>query len=146
MILIMNLIYIAQFDTNGILTVLYIVVKHNIQTHYMYICMGSGHPAIHNAYWFKSLATWLDGHFTMLIGLSPWYGPIELATRQGGLFLLLIGLSPWYGPIELATRQGGLFILLIGLSPWYGPIELATRQGGLFIIIAYWFKSLVWPH
>ena len=33
-----NLIYVTQFDTNGILTALYIVIMY-IQTYYMHICM-----------------------------------------------------------------------------------------------------------
>ena len=37
MIIIINLIYIAQFDTNGILTALYIVITY-IQMQYVYVC------------------------------------------------------------------------------------------------------------
>ena len=36
-IIIINLIYTAQFDTNGILTVLYIVITH-IQMQYVHVC------------------------------------------------------------------------------------------------------------
>ena len=36
-IIIINLIYIAQFDTNGILTALYIVITY-IQMQYVYVC------------------------------------------------------------------------------------------------------------
>ena len=35
--IIINLIYIAQFDTNGILTALYIVITY-IQMHYVHVC------------------------------------------------------------------------------------------------------------
>ena len=38
MIIIMNLIYKAQFDTNGILTALYIVIKY-IKKHHVHSCM-----------------------------------------------------------------------------------------------------------
>ena len=37
-IIIINLIHIAQFDTNSILTALCIITKY-IQTHYMHICI-----------------------------------------------------------------------------------------------------------
>ena len=37
-IIITNLIHIAQFDTNGMLTALYIVKKY-MQTHYVHLCM-----------------------------------------------------------------------------------------------------------
>ena len=36
--IIINLFHIAQFDTNGILTALYIVIKY-IQPHHMHLCM-----------------------------------------------------------------------------------------------------------
>ena len=36
-IIIINLIYIAQFDTNGILTALYIVIAY-IQMQYVHVC------------------------------------------------------------------------------------------------------------
>ena len=36
-IMIINLIYIAQFDTNGILTALYIVITY-IQMQYVHVC------------------------------------------------------------------------------------------------------------
>ena len=36
-IIIINLIYIAQFDTNGILTALYIVITY-IQMQYVHVC------------------------------------------------------------------------------------------------------------
>ena len=38
MITIMNLIYIVQFDTHGILIALYTVIKY-IQTHHMSLCV-----------------------------------------------------------------------------------------------------------
>ena len=37
LLLLINLIYIAQFDTNGILTALYIVIT-NIQMQYVHVC------------------------------------------------------------------------------------------------------------
>ena len=39
MMIIINLIYIAQLDTNGILTSLYIVITYT-QPHYMHLCMA----------------------------------------------------------------------------------------------------------
>ena len=38
MMMIINVIYIAQFDTNGILTALWIVIMY-VQTHYMHVCV-----------------------------------------------------------------------------------------------------------
>ena len=39
MLMIINLIYIAQFDTNSILTALYIVMKYK-QMHYMHLLIN----------------------------------------------------------------------------------------------------------
>ena len=40
-IITINLIHIAQFDTNGILSALYIVIKYTNKTHHMHSCIDT---------------------------------------------------------------------------------------------------------